>query len=376
MSDLLRQRPPATPAMLAVWSDAATIGHALAFETALARAQEAEGVIAPGDAEAVETACASLLIDPVALAEEAAHAGTLAIPLVRRLRASAEHAHRGATSQDLADTVLMVQVRAATTLLRVDTGRIRAALRLLAERHAATSAIGRTLLQDALPIPFGLRVAQWRLGAVEATRRLFTEVDAHAVLQLGGPVGTGVGLGGPAVAARVAATLGLSEGPPWHARRTGVAGIAAAVGILIGTLGKMARDVALLAQNTVGEAHEPFVTGRGGSSAMAHKRNPVGAQVALAAAHRAPGLVAGVLGALPAELERGVGGWQAEGPMLADLFLLASGATAAMAEVAEGLDVDGAAIARNLAASGLDATPGKGSGEGDPLIAELLARGD
>ena len=372
MSDLLRTRPAATPAMLAVWSDAATIRHALAFEAALARAQGAQGVIAAAEAAAVEAACASIDIDSAALADEVAHAGTLAIPIVRRLRGLAERAHHGATSQDLADSVCMLQVRAATALLGADLDRIATALRPQAERHAGTAALGRTLLQDAMAIPFGLRIAQWRLGVADAARRLSAEVEEHAILQLGGPVGTATELGGPAVAAQVAETLGLPPGLPWHARRTGVAGIASATGILIGALGKMARDVALLAQNGVAEAREPLVAGRGGSSAMAHKRNPAGAQVALAAAHRAPGLVAGVLGGLPAELERGLGGWQAEGPMLADLFLLASGAAAAMAEVAEGLEVDAAAVGRNLAAAGMHSDVSAGH----LLVSDLLARGD
>ena len=179
------------------------------------------------------------------------------------------------------------------------------------------------------------------------------------------------------MAARVATALGLEAGPPWHARRGGVAGVAAAIGILIGALAKMARDVSLLAQPALGEAHEPIVAGRGGSSAMAHKRNPTECQVALSAATRAPGLVAGVLTAMPAEGERGLGGWQAEAPMLADLFALASGAADAMAAVAQGLEVDETAIARNLAA----ATAGRDMGEVDigdsvALVHDLLDRKD
>ncbi|WP_353186431.1 lyase family protein, partial [Bosea sp. (in: a-proteobacteria)] len=138
--------------------------------------------------------------------------------------------------------------------------------------------------------------------------------------------------------------------------------------IVSGALGKMARDVSLLAQNGVGEAREPAIPGRGGSSAMAHKRNPTGCQVALSAALRAPGLVAGLLAGLPAEEERGLGGWQAEGPALADLFLLAAGAAEAMAAIAEGLEIDEAAIARNLAAAG----PGVDIGESEALTESLL----
>ncbi|MET0363565.1 MAG: lyase family protein [Sphingobium sp.] len=375
MSDLLRIRPGATAAMMAVFSDEAAIGHALAFEAALARASAAEGLIRHDTAEAIAALCTSIAIDPAALAEEAALAGTLAIPLVQRLRAglegdAAKALHGGATSQDVADTLLMRQAVSGTALLRADSQRVCTALRDLAERHAATPAIGRTLLQDALPVGFGLRLAQAAAGIDDATHWLDRDVAAHAKVQLGGAAGTRAGLGGKgtAIAAHMANALGLATGAPWHARRVGTAAIASALGILIGALGKFARDISLLAQNGVGEAHEPAIAGRGGSSAMAHKRNPTGCQVALSAAARAPGLVAAILGALPQEEERGLGGWQAEGPVLADLFLLASGAAAAMATVAEGLEIDEAAIACNLAAAG----QGSDIGESEAIVATLL----
>lgn len=365
--------------MLAAFSDAATLRHALAFEAELARAEAAEGLIGTETAEAIATLCATIAIDPAELAEEAALAGTLAIPLVARLRAAlsgdaAKALHKGATSQDVADTILTCQIRAAGGLLGAELARITTALAALARRHAATPAIGRTLLQGALPIGFGLRIAHWQAGISEAAIRLSREVETGAALQFGGAAGSRAGLDGKAaaVSARLAAALGLPDSPPWHARRGGIAGIATALAIVIGALGKMARDVSLLAQNGVGEAREPAIPGRGGSSAMAHKRNPTGCQIALSASLRAPGLVAGILAGLPAEQERGLGGWQAEGPALADLFLLAAGATEAMATVAEGLEIDEAAIARNLAAAGL----GNDIGESVGLVAALLAQDD
>ncbi|WP_200962534.1 lyase family protein [Bosea sp. Root381] len=363
--------------MLAVFDDAATLRHALAFEAQLAAAQAAEGVIDAADAQAVAAGCAVFAINPAVLADEAALAGTLAIPLVKRLRAglsgtASASLHKGATSQDVADTVLACQIREAYALLKADLDRVAPALDQLAERHAATPSIGRTLLQDALPIGFGLRIAQWRTGIVKAGERLDREVTDAARIQLGGAAGTRAGLSGKgsAVAARMAEVLGLAAGPPWHANRGSIAAVATALAILIGALGKMARDVSLLAQNTVGEAREPAVPGRGGSSAMAHKRNPTGCQVALSAVLRAPGLVAGILSGLPAEEERGLGGWQAEGPALAELFLLAAGSLDAMASVAEGLEIDEAAIARNLATAGI----GDDIGESAAIVAELAAR--
>jgi 3-carboxy-cis,cis-muconate cycloisomerase len=378
MSHLLRTRPATTDAMLAVFEDAATLRHALAFEAELARAEAAEGLIGKAEAEAIAMLCGSIAIDPAALATEAALAGTLAIPLVARLRkelpeAAAKALHKGATSQDVADIVLVRQIRDGHALLQADLARKASALAALARRHAGTPAIGRTLLQDALPIGFGLRIAQWQAGIVAAAARLQDEVEQGAVLQFGGAAGTRAGLAGrgAAVSARLAAALGLPDAPPWQARRGGIAGIAAALAILVGALGKMARDVSLLAQNGVGEAREPAVPGRGGSSAMTHKRNPTGCQIALSACLRAPGLVAGILAGLPAEEERGLGGWQAEGPALAELFLLAAGATEAMATVAEGLEIDEAAIARNLEAAAL----GGDIGESENLVAALLHRG-
>lgn len=375
MSHLLRTRPSTTDAMLAVFDDDATLRHALAFEAKLARAEAAEGLIGAADADAIASLCDSIDIDPAALAAEAALAGTLAIPLVARLRkalpeTAAKALHKGATSQDVADVVLVRQIREGHALLAADLARIATALAILARRHGATPAIGRTLLQDALPIGFGLRIAHWQAGIAAATERLDREVEAGAILQFGGAAGTRAGLSGKGagVAARLATALGLPDAAPWQARRDGMAGIASALAIVIGTLGKMARDVSLLAQNSVGEAREPAVPGRGGSSAMVHKRNPTGCQIALSAALRAPGLVAGILAGLPAEEERGLGGWQAEGPALAELFLLAAGAAEAMAMVAEGLDIDEAAIARNLAAAAL----GSDIGESETLVETLL----
>jgi 3-carboxy-cis,cis-muconate cycloisomerase len=377
MSDLLRTRVSSTKAMLSAFDDSRTITHALAFEAALAAAEAAEGLIRPNIAEEIAQACARLHLDPARLADEAALAGTLAIPLVKRLRAelqgeAAAALHKGATSQDLGDTVLMLQVVEAEKLLSADLSRVRSGLYALAEKYAATPAIGRTLMQDALPVGFGLRLAQAAAGIESAKQRLQAEIAKNAKIQFGGAAGTRAGLAGKgaAVARRMAEVLGLAADMPWHARREGVAAIAASLGIVIGALGKLARDISLLAQNAIGEAQEPAIAGRGGSSAMAHKRNPTGCQVALSAALRAPGLVASLLSSLPAEEERGLGGWQAEGPVLAELFLVAAGSAEAMAVVAEGLDVDEAAIARNLQAAAM----GDDIGESAAIVSELLAR--
>ena len=374
-SSLLRERPVTTPEMLAVFDDASTLRHALAFESALAQAQADAQVIDAAAARAITAACAAFTTDISAFAESVTRAGTLAIPLVEALRArltgaAAAELHRGATSQDLADTVLVLQMKEASALLADEHGRLVAALLMSAARHAALPAVGRTLLQDARPIGFGLRIAQWALGIRDAAAHLERTIAAHADVQLGGAAGTRAGMfgRGSAIAAGLAQRLQLNPSAPWHARRGSIAAIAAGLGVCMGALGKMALDISLLAQNQIGEALEPVIEGRGGSSAMPHKRNPTGCQVALSAAARAPGLVATVFAGLPCELERGLGGWQAEAPVLAELCLLAAGSAHAMADVAQDLLVMDVAIAKNLA----QANVGDDIGESAQIVEEIL----
>jgi 3-carboxy-cis,cis-muconate cycloisomerase len=290
MSFLLRTLPATTPEMLAAFGDASLLRAALAFEAALASAEASNGVVSPAYAAAIEAACIEESFDIAALAEAAAHAGTLAIPLVARLRtlvaeqdkAAVAAVHLGATSQDVADTALMLQARAGISIISRDLGALRDDLARLAAAHADTPMVGRTLLQAALPTSFGLKICAWLAGLDDAAFRLAREADTALALQFGG------------------------------------------------------------------ELAEPRMAGRGGSSAMAHKRNPTGCQVALSAAARAPGLAATLLATLPAEHERGLGGWQAEAPVLADLFLVTHGALAALLPVVAGLEIDTGAMRRNL----------------------------
>jgi 3-carboxy-cis,cis-muconate cycloisomerase len=365
--------------MLAVFGDAALLRAALLFEAVLAEAQVTEGLIPLEVGEAIVAACVELP-DVEDLAEAAAHAGTLAIPLVQilRQRVAARHGdavaalvHKGATSQDLADTALVLQAKAGAALIRDEAARLAQVLAALAETHAATPMLGRTLLQAALPITFGLKVAGWLQGVDEALMRFDIEAATALRLQFGGATGSLAGLDGKAlaIAERLAARLDLAlPAKPWHAQRGAIAGLASALAILIGAVGKIATDIALLAQTEVAEAFEPKVAGRGGSSTMGHKRNPTGCQVALSAALRAPHLAATLLSALPQEHERGLGGWQIEGPVLADLFQLAHGALAVMAPVIEGLEIDVERMAANLAAAGL----GNDTGESEALVARAL----
>ena len=381
MPSLLRDRPASTPQMLAAFGDEALLKGALAFEAALARAGAVEKLVPASAADAITKACADTEIDIAALAEEAAHAGTLAIPLVRRLRAhvaekdpaAAEFVHRGATSQDLADTALMLQARAGAALISTDALAVGDALAALAEAHAETPMLGRTLMRAAQPITLGLKAAGWMLGLEDARRRFEREATAAIRVQLGGPVGTLAGLS-LQVAELMALDLGLAPALPWHAQREALAGLAAALAILTGALGKIAQDIALMAQSEVGEAAEPRVEGRGGSSSMLGKRNPTGCQVVLSAALRAPGLASGIIAGLPQAHERDPGGWQAEAPALATLFELTHGALAALRPVVEGLELDTAAMARNLAAANVGADVGHAAELTRRALAERRAR--
>ncbi|HXS05947.1 MAG TPA: 3-carboxy-cis,cis-muconate cycloisomerase [Rhizomicrobium sp.] len=380
MSRLIRDLSGGSAEMLEIFSDAALVKHALAFEAALAEAEAAEGLLTADEAARIAIACAQLPLDTETLALEVKHAGTLAIPLVHHLRRSlgddalAAKIHRGATSQDVADTGLMLQAKAGAAVIARELARLQAALALLAERMAAVPMAGRTLLQNALPITFGLKAVQWLAAIDDAAARLAWEAGQASLLQFGGAAGTRAGLDGKgaAIAAYMAKKLGLASPLlPWHARRGHIAGLASVLAIVTGASAKIARDISLLAQNEIGEAFEPRTEGRGGSSAMAHKRNPAGCQIILSAAARAPGLAATIIAALPQEQERGLGGWQAEAPVLADLFIVTHGAVAALAPMIEGLEVDGARMAENLKAANI----GSDIGESEALVrAALKAR--
>ena len=262
--------------------------------------------------------------------------------------------HKGATTQDILDTALVLQMRDAFSLVAAELAAILGGLSALAERHRQTPCVGRTYGQQAAPLTFGYKVAVWLAGVAEAAERL-PEVRARAlVASLAGPVGTLAALGahGPAVLERFSRELGLGAPPiAWHARRARIAETGCWLAQLIGTLAKFATDISFLASTEVGEAAEPYVPGRGGSSAMPHKRNPVSCTVILAAHGAAPGHGATLLTAMAAAHERPAGLWHAEWHALPTLFGLASGALREARALAEGLEVDAARMLRNLDAT-------------------------
>src|SRR6185295_4243955 len=349
-------------AMRAVCDDAATLQNMLDFEAALARAEAALGVIPADAAEPITKACRAESFDLAALAEAATRSGNLAIPLVKALTANvakadaeaARYVHWGATSQDVIDTGAMLGLRAGIDALLADIDRAITGFAVLAQRHRNTPVVARTWLQHALPMPFGLKLAEYAAALHRSKRRLQRLRGETLALQFGGAAGTLAALGdnGLAVAERLAIELELPlPDAPWHTHRDRIADAASAFAILAGTCGKIARDVSLMMQTDVAEAFEPSGEGRGGSSTMPHKRNPVAAAAALAAASMAPNLAATIFAAQVQDHERSAGPWHAEWPTLPTLMLVTSGALAAIVDLAEGLDVDAARMRVNLDAT-------------------------
>jgi 3-carboxy-cis,cis-muconate cycloisomerase len=326
----------------------------LDVEAALARACAEEDLIPVASAIAIADACRVERFDLGEIARAAGESATPVIAIVAELRHAvgeqvAPHVHLGATSQDIIDTAAMLLSRRALEPLLADAASAIAAAGALAETHRASPMAARTLLQHAQLTTFGLRAAGWLVGLEEACARLREVASARLAVQMGGPSGTRA----PQVAARVAAELALVEPTlPWGTVRVRSAELASALGVLAGVLAKIARDVALLAQSDVGELREGGAPGRGGSSAMAHKRNPVASVSVVACTTRVPGLVATMLAAMPQEHERAAGGWQAEWGTLSDLLTLVGSAAAWSADLLGNLEVDAERMREN--ASGLE----------------------
>ncbi|WP_425518870.1 3-carboxy-cis,cis-muconate cycloisomerase [Pseudomonas lijiangensis] len=347
------------PLMREVFCDAGRVQGMLDFEAALARAQARVGLI-PGDVVAdIEQSCRAGLFDFDALAVAIGNAGNSAIPLVkalgkqiaRRNPEAERYVHMGATSQDVMDTGLILQVRRAIELLERDLQELADALVVQAQRHAQTPLAGRTWLQQATPVTLGMKIAGW-LGAVTRHRQRLQEIRPRLLcLQFGGASGSLAALGDQAFAVTeaLADELQLSvPDQPWHTQRDRLVEFASLLGMIAGSLGKMGRDISLLMQTEVGEVFEPAAAGKGGSSTMPHKRNPVGAAVMIGAATRAPGLVATLFAAMPQEHERSLGLWHAEWETLPELCCLVSGSLQQALQVVPGLEVDESRMLANL----------------------------
>ncbi len=332
----------------------------LDVEVALAIAEAEAGVIPASCLPDIQAAAKAGNFDGAALIAAAATDGNIVISLVKRLTEvvaasnpeSARYVHRGATSQDIMDSALVLQLRTAGAALHEILTHVMTTSGGHAREHALTPMPGRTWLQHASPTTFGLKAAGWLDMIGRSRARLDASVQRALVVQLGGASGTLASLGsdGPAVTAAFARQLKLNVPEmPWHTHRDRIADVSAALGIVCGTLGKIGRDLTLLAQSEVAEAADG---GGGGSSSMPHKQNPVRAVTAITAALRAPGLVATMLSAMPQEHERAAGGWQAEWLTLAELIAITRQSAEAIAGALGDLRVDASAMRENLAIHG------------------------
>ena len=345
--------------MRRIFSDQGRVQGMLDFEAALARAEAAIGAIPAEVVNDIVGACDASLYDFDELSIAIGNAGNSAIPLIRALGkqiatrsdTAERYVHMGATSQDVMDTGLVLQLRSAIGLLEQDLANLAEALAQQAQRHAGVPMSGRTWLQQATPITLGAKIAGW-LGSVTRHRQRLKELKPRLLcLQFGGASGSLAALGEMAfpVAEALARELKLGlPDQPWHTQRDRLAEFAGFLGLVAGSLGKIGRDISLMMQTEAGEVFEPAAAGKGGSSTMPHKRNPVGAAVMIGAATRAPGLVATMLSAMPQEHERSLGLWHAEWETLPELCCVVSGSLQQALAVIPGLEVDAERMLQNL----------------------------
>jgi 3-carboxy-cis,cis-muconate cycloisomerase len=348
-----------TSEMTSIFSPAQQLRAMTRFEWALSCALESNGRAEAGSGAVLEPLLNADFVDVDALVREARNAGNIAIPFVRQLtaavrlrnEAAARSVHLGATSQDVLDTALVLQMREALRLVEAALAQLDAALLDQVKRHRDTVMQGRTWLQPGPPITLGLKLA----GILSALRRDRERIRAEAtrvlVLQFGGAVGTLASLGtaGAAISVALARLLDLAEPElPWHTQRDRLVAMVQVLAILTGTLAKFGRDVALLVQAEVGEASEVSDERRGGSSTMPHKHNPVASAALIAIHAKMPGLAATMLHAMPQEHERGLGLWQAEWDTVPEAFQLASASVAYAIEIAENLKVDADRMRANM----------------------------
>jgi 3-carboxy-cis,cis-muconate cycloisomerase len=339
-----------TPEAIEAFGDRQFVAAMLRFESALARAQARAGLIPEAAAQTIADTCKVDLFDVPQIVRDSGRAGSVAIPLVAKLKenvalfnaGAVAHVHFGSTSQDVIDTAMALVSKQGLQLIEADLKRAINALLKLAEKHAATPVLARTLMQPASVTSFGLKCVNWAAPLVRSLGRLRTASSAALAVQLGGAVGTLSTLNGAGaqVVQAMAEDLGLAaRSSAWHTQRDQWLALACELALMVGSLGKIGQDIALMGQFEVGELAEPTEAGRGGSTAMPHKRNPVASMTAKAAAHRAPQRVAAMLATMPHEHERALGAWQAELAEWPGLIVTAHGSVRAMATALEGLQV-------------------------------------
>jgi 3-carboxy-cis,cis-muconate cycloisomerase len=349
-------------AMRAVLDDRARLQRMLNFEVALARAEAAVGVVPASITERIAEAGRAERYDPAALATQAVTAGNIAIPLVKALTAevakadaeAARYVHWGASSYDVIDTALVLDLRDAIDALVADLTRAIDGFSALAGRHRRNAAVARTSLQHALPMPFGLKLSGYAAALARSRERLRRLRREALALQFGGTGGTLAELGerGLVVAERLAALLDLPlPDAPWHGHSDRLAEVASAIAILTGTCGKIARDVTLLMQTEIAEVSEQGGEAREEPSSLARKSEPSASAIALSAATIVPNLLATIVAGQVQEHERGASGWQAQCQTFPTLLFVASGALGAIADISQGLDIDAERMRTNLEAT-------------------------
>ena len=332
-------------------------------EGALAVAEARVGLIPADAAEVIAECCDASRFDPEEIGHGARASGNPVPPLVRALtervseasEEAARYVHKGATSQDITDTAAMLVARRTLDLILAELDGTAAACARLAGEHRGTLIAGRTLLQQALPTTFGLKAAGWLVAVLEARRAVLEVCSSRLAAQLGGAAGTLASLGssGISVLGEFARELDLAApAVPWHTDRTRIAEVGGALSLAAGVLGKIALDVILMAQTEVGEVAEPAGEGRGGSSTLPHKRNPILSVTAAASVRRVQDLSRTLAGAMVQEHERAAGAWHSEWEALSGALALTGGAAAAVREVTEGLEVHPEKMRENLDATG------------------------
>ena len=348
--------------MTEIFSDHALLKYMIQAEVALAKAQAQVGVI-PESAAAIIADVANTqgiqAIDFENLAIATGLAGNIAIPFVKQFTAAVKavdedasrYVHWGATSQDILDTACILQARDALDVVEFQLRHAYAASLELAEKYRAEVMIGRTWLQQALPITFGHKAARWASSFKRDLERLEQMKARVLTAQLGGAVGSLASLldQGSTVVEAYAAQLNLSVPTcTWHGERDRIIETAGFLAIVVGNTGKMARDWSLMMQTEIAEVFEPTAKGRGGSSTMPHKRNPVAAASILAAANRVPALMSSMYQSMVQEHERSLGAWHAEWLALPEIFQLCAGALQRTVEVLQGLEVNSKNMQRNI----------------------------
>jgi 3-carboxy-cis,cis-muconate cycloisomerase len=340
-----------TSEVLEAFGDRNFVAAMLRFESALVSAQASAGLVPESAARSIVGTCKVELFDTSKIVRESSRSGSLAIPLVKSLKETVglfnadavPYVHFGSTSQDVLDTSMALITKDVLVDIELHLQQCIDALLDLGQKHLATPTLARTLMQPASVTSFGLKCANWAAPLVRSLQRIRIAKRSALKVQLGGGVGTLARMDGkgPQIIAHMAHALALGQPQSsWHTQRDEWLALGCELGLMVGSLGKIAKDISLLGQFEIGEVSEQREPGRGASSDMPHKNNPVASMAALAAAVRVPQRLAAMLAAMPQEHERALGGWQAELAEWSQLLMSAHASSKAMAGALPDLVID------------------------------------